>query len=358
MVRAQIAAEQPAAAAITEAVMPSYKDITRVIPENTALVEFFIGPGKNLTTFVLTSKNIAAMQTINLGDWDLVAKVDQFRAELKYEVEGTPTGQEIFLILFSSVWNVINPVERLLIVPHRELHHIPFSALWFKNSGEGPERLYLCQRFTHAVLPSAAFLPLCLNLTRPPFRKGHARVLANPTGDLPYAEEEGTLVAAQLGVSPLTRGNATRAALLQQECDMCVVHVASHGVFDESDSLLSGVEMADGRVTAEDIMESNLTTGLLTLSGCVTGLAKREPGDELIGLSRAAASAGIPCVVTTLWDVFDESSSHFFAYFYKSLAQGASKDWALLTAQQTLMQQNQFAHPVHWAPFVLLGDWR
>lgn len=358
MVRAQIAAEQPAAAAITEAVMPSYKDIGRVIPEDTGLVEFFVGPGRTLTIFVLKSKEIAAMKTLDLGNWDLAAKVEQFRAELKYEVEGTPTGGELFLILLGNVWNVIDPLKRLLIVPHRELHYIPFSALWFKNSGEGPEHLYLCQRFTHTVLPSAAFLPLCLNLARPRFQKGRARVLANPSGDLSYAEQEGAFVAAKLGVSPLTRGKATRAALLQQQSDLGVVHVASHGVFDESDPLLSGVEMVDGRVTAEDIMESNLATSLLTLSGCVTGLSKREPGDELIGLSRAAASAGIPSVVTSLWEVFDESSSQFFAYFYNALGKGASKDWALLAAQQALMQQKRFEHPVHWAPFVLLGDWR
>ncbi len=357
MLRAQIAREQPAVAAVTAAAMPPFKDIKRLIPEDTALVEFFVDRNSMLTVFVLTSKKIA-MSTAELGKWDLAAKIEQFRDELKHEVEGTRTGQELFLVLFHSIWDAIEPVTRLLIVPHRELHYIPFSALWFKNGGEGPERLYLCQRFTHTVLPSAAFLPLCLNLARPRFQKGHARVLANPSGDLPYAEEEGLIVADQLGVSPLTRDSATRAALLQEQDDLAVVHVASHGVFNEFDPLLSGVEMADGRVTAEDLMESNLTTGLLTLSACVTGLAKREPGDELIGLSRAAVSVGIPSVVTSLWDVFDESSCHFFAYFYNALIKGASKDWALLNAQHALMKQEQFQHPVHWAPFVLLGDWR
>ena len=357
MLRAQIAREQPAVAAVTAAAIPPLKDITQLVPEDTALVEFFVGLNRMLTVFVLTSEKFA-MQTTDLGEWDLAAKVEQFHDELKDEVEGTPTGQELFLVLFHDVWDVIEPVGRLLIVPHRGLHYIPFSALWFKNSGEGPERLYLCQRFTHTVLPSAAFLPLCLNLARPRFQKGHARVLANPSGDLPYAEQEGLLVAYQLGVTPLTRDNATRAALLQQQDDLSIVHVASHGVFNESDPLLSGVEMADGRVTAEDLMESSLTTGLLTLSGCVTGLAKREPGDELIGLSRAAASVGIPSVVTSLWDVFDESSCQFFAHFYNALAGGASKDWALLNAQHALMKQKQFEHPAHWAPFVLLGDWK
>ena len=358
MVRAQIIAEEPAAAAVTEATLPSYEDIAKVIPEDTALVEFFIGPKQNLTIFVLRSGNRLAMTVTDLGSWDLPAKIEQFRAELKYEVEGVPTGQELFWILFGEVWKVIDPVKRLLIVPHRELHLIPFSALWYKSAGESPKQVFLCERFSHTILPSASFLPQCLNLSRPLFQKGNARVISNPSGDLAYAEEEGLIVAVQLGVTQLTGGEATRQALLKEEPGLGVVHVASHGVFDEFDPLLSGVVMADGQVTAEDIMNSKLNAGLLTLSGCVTGLARRKPGDELIGLSRAAASAGIPSVVTSLWEVYDESSSEFFAYFYYALANGASKDWALLTAQQSLMKQKQFEHPVHWAPFVLFGDWR
>ena len=57
------------------------------------------------------------METLDLEKWDIAAKIEQFRDELKHEVEGTPTGQELFLLLFNSVWDVIEPVGRLLIVP-------------------------------------------------------------------------------------------------------------------------------------------------------------------------------------------------------------------------------------------------
>lgn len=358
VVRAQIAAEQPAEAALTEAVMPPIQEIAQGLPADTAVVEFFVGPGNHLTVFVVDSNGLRSMNTLDLGTIVLADLVAQFRTELRDEVEGTPTGKELLLILFSAVWDGLEGVDRLLIVPHRELHYLPFAALWFDNAGAGPKRLYFCQRFMHAVLPSAAALPLYLKLPRPPLEKGRGRVIANPTGDLPDAEEEGLAVARQLGVPALTRDQATRAAMLQPKGDVGVVHVASHGVFDALDPLLSGVVLADGRVTAEDLLESRIGAGLLTLSGCVTGLAKRQPGDELIGLSRAAAFAGIPSVVTSLWDVWDESSKQFFIAFYEALGRGQSKDLAMLHAQHTLLSQERFAHPVHWAPFVLLGDWR
>lgn len=74
-----------------------------------------------------------------------------------------------------------------------------------------------------------------------------------------------------------------------------MIHVASH-----RDPLLSGILMADGRVTIDDMLDAQILTDLLTLSGCLTGIAGQNPGDELVGLSRAALVAGAPSVITTL----------------------------------------------------------
>jgi CHAT domain-containing protein len=362
LVRAQISTQAPAIAAITEAEMPGPKAIFDAIPEKTALVEFFIGPGQHLVTTTMTSKGIIAFNILEIGTFDIAAKVMQFRAEVEYESDHLPTGKDLFSLLFllSNVWDVLNPsdVERLLIVPHRYLHYLPFSALWFENSGEGPKKFYLCYRFRHSILPSAAFLPLCLNIKRPKFKLGHNRVLGNPTKDLPFAENEAKRIASQLGVKPFVRSKASRASLLEASPDLAVIHVASHGEYDENDPLLSGIMLADGLVTAEDIMESQISTGLLTMSGCVTGKAERKPGDELIGLTRAAAFSGIPSIISTLWNIDDESSSEFFDYFYRLLLQGMPKDEALLITQQAFLSTKELAHPKYWAPFVLFGDWR
>jgi CHAT domain-containing protein len=358
LLRAQINADAPAIAAVTEAQMPDLQAICNALPKKTALIEFFILNGSLLCTFVLNSKGVARLTINSLGQIDLAAKVAQFRAELEYEVEGIPTGRELFGLLFLSVWDAVEPVDRLLIVPHKELHHLPFGALWFNNVGQGPKQLHLSQRFYHSVLPSAAFLPLCLQLSRSSFKRGRARVLGNPTGDLPFSEEEAKAVASHLGVNPLIGKEATRTALIEAPRNLSVIHVASHGEYNEVDPLLSGVVLADGRVTVDDLLETNISTGLLTLSGCVTGLAERRPGDELIGLARAAALSGIPSIVTTLWTVRDKSTNLFFDYFYRDLIKYGSKEHALLAAQQALIATKEFSHPLHWAPFILMGDWR
>ena len=138
MVRTMIAAQQPAVAAVTETELPRIEDVSALVPPDSAIVEFFLGPGNYVTAFVIKQKGIAAMNTLDLGKFDLPGTVEQFRAEVQYGVAGEPTGELLFQILFQPVWNAIEPVGRLFIVPHRSLHYVPFAALWLKNTGKDP----------------------------------------------------------------------------------------------------------------------------------------------------------------------------------------------------------------------------
>ena len=108
-----------------------------------------------------------------------------------------------------------------------------------------------------------------------------------------------------------------------------VLHVAGHGAYNTEDALLSGLVLADGVVTVEDLLSAGPAPSLLVLSGCVTGISERKPGDELIGLAQAALRTGTRSVVATLWETFDESSTVFFEHFYDALTEGKSVSEAI-----------------------------
>ena len=355
-IREQIARDAPAIAALTEGHVAGLEEICANISEDGALVEYFISSrGDKMSVFVLTREGIRLWDELDLSSFDLPDSISTFLVEtgarrqqpgrssttaardagLKTLPEMVdqpyaPTGQLLFDGLMSSVWEELDPqIRRLVIVPHRELHMLPFAALWTTEAGE-PNRL--SDRFDVTVLPSSSYLPLCVGLPRPTFQPGHAVVLGDPTGDLPGAANEATAVAELLGVVPILGTAATRATLLNLPPGTAVVHVASHGAFDDRDPLISGVEMSDRRVTVDDLMENADPVGLLVLSGCVTGVASRRPGDELAGLGRAAATAGIPSVLCTLWNIDDQSASVFFRAFYAALIEGESKDRAITRA--------------------------
>jgi CHAT domain-containing protein/tetratricopeptide (TPR) repeat protein len=358
MVRSLIIAEAPAVAALTEAELPKIQDVAALIPPDSAIVEFFLGPGAYLTVFVLNEKGVAAMHTSDLGTFDLAGAVEQFRAEVQYGVPGEPTGSLLFAILFNPVWDAISPVGRLFIVPHRCLHYLPMSAIWFPSDGEGPKRLYLCQRFELSLVPSAAYFAHMVLASRPKVSMSNALVLGNPTLDLPASEAEAIAVAKLLGGTAVVGKLAVRECVLGLSTARSVIHIASHGIYYERDPLLSGVLLADGRLSVQDILDAKIPADLLTLNACLTGVSSQEPGDELVGLARAVLAAGVPSVITALWEVGDDPAREFFGRFYANLLGGLATDEALGHTQRTMIEDEKYAAPANWAPYLLLGDCR
>ena len=158
--------------------------------------------------------------------------------------------------------------------------------------------------------------------------------------------------------------------------------------------LLSGLVLAganrppepdqdDGILTASEVENLDLRgVRLAVLSACETGLGEVAGGEGLLGLQRAFQVAGAQCVVASLWEVGDNTTSALMGRFYKNLLkkpeqqeQPMSTLDALRQAQLWMLLENRDrgmirtdppqptnelkrASPRHWAAFVLSGDWR
>jgi hypothetical protein len=312
--------------------LPTEEQICASIPPDTSVLEFF-ELGSSVIQFLIDRDGLKGFSMSPLEE-PLEAIFRRFRDEID-----------------------LGETTRLVIVPHRSLHLVPFSALWFEPAGDNaPPKMYLKNQFYLTVSPSASWLQ---HVVRPAAKRGEhgpALVLGNPTGDLDGAEVEARRVAAKLGVVPRLRAQATRAAIL--DCGTpSILHVASHGTHNATDPLLSGLHLADGFVTVEDMLTSGPAPELLVLSGCVTGVSGRRPGDELVGLAQAALRHGTRSVVATLWETFDESSTRFFEHFYDALMSGNSVSASIAWARDTLSTgPGGYDQPVDWAAFVLIGD--
>jgi CHAT domain-containing protein/tetratricopeptide (TPR) repeat protein len=357
-VRGEIIATMPEAAALTEGSLPALESICSKIPDNTCLVEFFVS-GKFLSTFVLTRIGVSRMTTVDLGTVDLDQLAKQCRQELENDDLYLAGPRMAFDLLFAGIWKSINGFERLIIVPHGPLNGIPFSALWFENDSDKREKILMGQRFLIVTVPSAAVMFGERKWRTPSYRPGNSLVMGNPTCDLPGSELEAKRVAALLGTTAVLRADATsKAFFAASEKLLSIIHIASHGNFQAEDPLLSGFDLADRTVTAEEFLGLTCHANLLVLSGCFTGFADRRPGEELVGLVRAANIAGVPSVVAALWEIDDDSAPLFFEHFYGGLARGIRKDEAFRAAQFALICHPSYSKPSHWAPFVLFGDWR
>jgi CHAT domain-containing protein len=204
------------------------------------------------------------------------------------------------------------------------------------------------------TLPALGMLPRLA--ARPPHPSGSVVVVGNPRNDLPHAEREAQQVAEVLGAQPLIGGAATRGALLERLADARIVHLATHAQFDPTSPLDSGIVLADGVLTARDILQLRLQADLLVLSACETGVAGAV-GGELAGLTQAFLQAGARSLIVSLWKIDDAATGNIMTSFHIDRQAGVSPDLALRDAMDRVRTQASGSGSYLWGPFVFIGDW-
>lgn len=247
-------------------------------------------------------------------------------------------------LLLAPVSTVVGTCTRLYIVPYGPLHLLPFHLLRLDGR-------YLIEHLEVVVLPTAALLLRPAVVCPPLYRwVGYSQHQS-----LPETLREATSLQRQWGGTVYLEEEAQFDRLVHTPCQ--VLHIAAHGVhsvdhyFDQS-----SLQLAEGAVTSDDILQAGAICELVTLSTCESGIVTVAPGEELIGLGRALLYAGAGALVTSLWQVRDEASAELMPRFYEHLMQGKSKAAALREAILEGLTQDRTAHPAFWGAFQLMGD--
>ena len=247
-------------------------------------------------------------------------------------------------------------------MPHGVLTYLPFALLPRPAGG------LLVDGFTVAYLPAAAAL------LRAERGGGTARSLlavAPSKGGLRHAPEEARVVGSLFGrnAQTLIGRQATEARFKQLAGDFRVLHLATHGYFNEASPLFSGLQLEpegndDGMLRVHEILDMPLHAELVTLSACDTALgtgyfAELPIGEEFVGLNRAFLAAGSSSVMATLWQVDDRASMELMKRFYGRLGGPGDAEIpavALASAQRELRRSSQLWHPYYWAAYVVVGQ--
>jgi hypothetical protein len=250
----------------------------------------------------------------------------------------------------------LDAYRRLLFVPHRELHGIPLHGL--RDATGQP----LLDRYVVSYLPSAGLLRRTCRPSRP---CSILLVVPDVEPPLPDAPEEArqikALYEAAGGRARLLQGPAAhRDAVLADMPAHGVVHIVSHGGFDDRNPMASHVQLADGPLTAQDIRDQGVgwlgNTHLVVLSACTTGRQGSPSGDESQGLTRALLAVGATALVVTGWPVSDAFSRHLMVAFYRAWLAGGGLDDALRRAWKDLTACDPEPPPM---PFMAIGGgWR
>ena len=245
-------------------------------------------------------------------------------------------------------------VEKLVVVPHGNLHGLPFHA-FYDGEQYGLDRWEI----TYAPSASVWYNGVCRKQKQPeasvspPTRK--ALLMGLSDAHIGHVQEEIAHLAHLLPDSQvMCEEQTTVEAFRNLAGEVQYLHLATHGLFRADNPLFSGLRFADGWLLARDLYEMTLKCDLATLSACRTGVSNVEPGDELFGLVRGFLSAGARSLAVSLWPADDAATAMLMRRFYTLLFQGHSKSAALRMAQCRLRET--FPHPYHWAAFAMVGE--
>jgi tetratricopeptide (TPR) repeat protein len=349
------------------AVQPlSVEDVRQSLPANTTLVAYFISTygvrawiidGKSTHSVPLRFDRATLDRTIA---WATSHRTAGARG-MGTDDDGPPLdprADEAFELLIAPIRKHIH-TSRLIIVPHGELHYVPFAAL-----RDAKRKRYLLEDYTLAFSPSASALRF-LQAKESPV-SGRALVLGNPKtqhASLPGSAREARAVAREFGTTAIVGPKASEDLLYGLGGKVDLLHIAAHGFYDAAKPLGSHVALApgskrDGKLEVHEILSAVDLAGvnLVVLSACQTAAGKRGGGDDVVGLTRAILYAGSPGVISTLWDINDEASALLMEEFYRRLRGGEPAAEALRGAQLMLLRRQELSDPRLWAAFTITGD--
>ncbi len=285
-------------------------------------------------------------------------------------------------------------IQKLILIPHRNLHLLPLHALpaTRKLANNQNQTGYLLELYPNGVqyAPSSQFLDRLHQRQRPQTTKIFPLfAIQNPTEDLRYTEIEVAEISRPFNPHAhiLKNREATKIAFnseatLTKLTASYYAHFCCHGSFNSDNPMNSALVLAGDTpktplvppeppsqnpeetdkscyltlrngnrfrletqcLTLKEIFATlNLPyCRLVTLSACETGLVSSVSTDEYIGLASGFLYAGATNVVSSLWSVSDFSTAFLMIRFYKNLKnENLSVSQALQAAQNWLRTVNR-----------------
>ncbi len=336
--------------------LPLLSEIQASITDQTLVIEFY-NDGNYVWAFVVSDQT-CSVQRLPMR----VDVLNQLLAQLQSNISTalrldspssagklTFLAQRILQRLYSLLLEPLNLQQygqrRLTIVPYGALHYLPFHLLFDGST-------YLIERFEVVVMPAASLV------TRPELKRDRGALILSHSweGRLVHTKTEAQTVQNLFGGTHLAEEAASRAVLQMRPTQ--ILHIAAHGQHRPDQPDLSYLELADGQLYVDDLLQQDLSYELVTLSACETGRANVAADEELIGIGRGLLYAGAGALILSLWQVADSSTVTFMENLYGNLHAGNSKAAALREAQLSFLKQDRQLHPALWGAFQLIGDAR
>jgi CHAT domain-containing protein/tetratricopeptide (TPR) repeat protein len=333
------------------------EQVQQCLPPEITLVEYFT-IGDEVIAFVIDRRKanvvrgLCSHEDVELLDQRLRFQLERFLLESSHirAHEALLTASTKYYLtnlhelLFAPIRKIID-TRQLVLVPHGNLHYLPFHAFH-----DGTR--HLIDTYAISYAPSASVFRYCVR--KPDVVDSSPLIVGVPDPQVSQIGQETAALCRLLPGARLLEGRqASRNAFKREASRADFVHVATHAVFRNDNPMFSAFKLAGGWMTALDLYGLNCEANLITLSGCSSGVHEVTGADDLLGLVRGFLYSGARSLLMSLWPVHDASTMQLMKVFYTCWIGGMSKTDALQRACHEV--RANFPHPFFWAPFVLIG---
>ena len=331
------------------------EEIQAALEPNTLLVEFY-SDHSGTWAFTVSHKSLEAYK-LRISSTTIIKLVEQLQANFARALRAgshTPSAHTLAKLaqiplkqgyddLIAPLGEGLSDCQRLVIVPYGALHYLPFHLLY-----DGVR--HLIDSHEIVILPTSGLV------SRKSLQcEEGALVLAHTwEGRLPNTILEAEVVGQRLNGTLYINEEAARSVF--NVAPRQILHIAAHGQHRIDQPDFSFIQLGDGQLLTDDLLQYDLSYELVTLSACETGRANVAAGDELIGLGRGFLYAGAGALVASLWRVDDAITVQWMDKFYSALQSGQSKAAALRNASLAILSEQPELHPAFWGAFQLVGN--
>ncbi len=233
----------------------------------------------------------------------------------------------------------LTDIKELIIVPHLNLHRIPFAALPIR----GTEKL-LGERFIIRSIPSCQILQYCKNRQdRLPITTAIIGTVEDADDTLLGARYEGAQITALYNIPPTNRLIGSTQATAANYRDLLArvnrIHSSHHAIYRRDNPLESALILAQGEtITLGDLLLGKRYPNLdeVFLAACETHVGKTTLTDDLATLTTGFLCIGARSVQSTLWSVDDLATVIFNLFYHQQRKIGVTPAIAIQTAQRQL----------------------
>ena len=365
----------------------SLNDLQQKIPENTTVVRYIFIEDQ-LYAFVV-SPSIKKMMRLNYKS------VKNHISKIKNDEFSVEKTRPLLYELYRALWfplekYVLSP--KVVIVPDRELFNLSFETLTpkpIKNFQEMATNSLLAKydiSYNFSLLlykdkgnvadyssDFIAFAPGFNKKMKEEYQLGIKDSVKLDKTYLtllpqPFSEELVKQYSKIFNGRYFVNENASKDLFINQAKEHKIIHIGTHAesnnLSPELSRLIFAKKTEDGENYDENSLYSyeiyniDLSSNLAILTACETGKPTYQAGEGMISLAHAFNYAGSESILTSLWEIDEESSAKIVKLFYDNLSIGMPKDEALRQAKLSYIEtaEGRTAAPQYWAGLVLIGD--